>query len=493
MATNDNGRVASDTDESEASSFSGEEREGGEEDPLIAAVSDSEGSEKQSSMNDIDGDSEEEDEEGEERGEDDDEEEGEDDDDEPIEDEFTNATPLECLSDKPLDDDDWKEVCLARICMFGNKETCVQAVVMQTKDGAESGSADKSISRNDMSKEKIKEGYVLVDQPMGYVTRVTGYHSKPGKPCLLHSIKIQFASGQVIELQGETESYKGEAFVVQNLADNFYLATIDFEEGKCIGYSGYSTDTPLAEMMEEESLPDEDMLNEALEDNSEDHEGGDGMGSSSKGKNKKNKNRGTGDSAPINPPTGGDDGSWVSDSLPAIELPMPPPEEEKSWRISHVCLSGAPCVRSCIFHYYDGDRFGYLLKEDLAPVSCSDHEQILDANGDFMEIDQPGGYITKISGYHMGEGGCPKYLCHSLQLEFQSGQVLTFQGHSDAEVWRGKYFSYTPPDDFYIHQLKFDGEGQLSSVVGIRTEEMDFPPMEMPEIEEGKKKCCGCF
>ena len=84
----------------------------------------------------------------------------------------------------------------------------------------------------------------------------------------------------------------------------------------------------------------------------------------------------------------------------------------------------------------------------------------------------------------------PNYLCHSLQLKFASGQIIDLQG--DSEPWQGKYFSYSPPPDFYVHELKFDGDGRLSSVAGIRTDEMDFPPMEAPPVQEGKKKCCPC-
>ena len=109
-----------------------------------------------------------------------------------------------------------------------------------------------------------------------------------------------------------------------------------------------------------------------------------------------------------------------------------------------------------------------------------------------MEVQQPGGYLRNISGSHMIEEAS-KFLCNGLQLEFASGQVIEFQG--ELEAGQGPQFSYNAPEDFYIHQIRFDGNGKLSSVAGIRLDEdqMECPPMDVPEVQtQPKKKCCCC-
>jgi hypothetical protein len=338
---------------------------------------------------------------------------------------------------------------------------------------------------------------------MGYIIRVTGYHAQAGTPCLLHSLKLQFASGQVVELQGTTDSYKGEPFIVEDLDDHFYFSSLEFQEGKCIGYSGYTTERPVHELMEEASLPDEEMLKETLDDsengendpfnpqrnkknNNNNNNNADNRGNNNAGNNNPTNNTGN-----MSPPPANDGDPWCDESLKAVELPRPD-GDEKSWRIAHVCLLGDLGLRGCILHYYDGKRYGFLQKKDLHQTHVYDFEEIEESAGQFIEVRQPGGHIKKINGYHMSDIAS-RFLCNSLQLEFASGQVIDFAG--ELEAGKGQYFSYDAPDDFYIHQIRFNGEGKLSSVAGIRLNEMECPPLEVPEVQttKPKKKCCCCF
>jgi len=425
------------------------------------------------------------------------------------------STPLPNFDDSAHDDladeeeDVWSNYVIARISML-ELAGAVAAVLLQNKKGTQSGSAHGSLDRS--AKKKVLEHWTMIEQPLGYITRMSGIHSKVGSPCLLHSLKLEFASGQVIEVQGEQDGWKGQAFVVEDLADNFYVSALVFDKGVCIGYQGYTTHVPLSEMMADESVADPDQLDELMADSDDED---DNFDNDNDVLNKENK------IDPKNPPEDDENptdlSGWVDSPLPAKVVPRPKKKDE--YMIAHVCLCGNHgAVQGVIFHYYNGERKGELRHARKA-ADIYDGSIIEDAQGGlFVEIEQPDGIITRISGHRLimsNDRAYENYLIHSLKLHFASGQVVELHGsgcdgneeHEEglkeaevqmdpfgAQYQKGKYFEYDIPGDFLVTQLLF-GSGKLSGVVGIKLEDhpdaSDLTPPPVQHQKRPKKGCCG--
>jgi len=202
--------------------------------------------------------------------------------------------------------------------------------------------------------------------------------------------------------------------------------------------------------------------------------------------------------------------------------------EQYLW--SHVCLCGGWAVRGVLFHFYDGHRAGILQDNEQRPIP-NIYQNLMDyAGSEFIEVQQPGGRLVKISGHKMmmttnendamalpddhpinntSMHDVPPYLCHSLQLEFESGQIIECQGnHND---WKGKYFEWSMPDDYYVTELHFrQGIGRPTAVSGISTTELeglDINDLVLPTIQNrkpssrhrngkggnGGRNCCSCL
>ncbi|CAB9514519.1 expressed unknown protein [Seminavis robusta] len=425
--------------------------------------------------------------------------------------ESRHIATLVCLSDTPLEEDqDWKNVVIARVALWG--EGGVRALLLQNKDGTESGSAHISVRDRDTVKQSVTDRWTLVEQPMGYITRIHGFHSIYGTPCLLHSARLEFASGQVMEFQGVRDDWKGAEFEVKNLPDNFFVSALEFKEGVCIGYRGYSTPAPLAEMFEDESQPDLDFLQQ--QDDYEENE--------KKRKNSRDKNNDN-DKEPgeDNPYGKQETGGWVGDHLKARELPYP--DYRDSMMLAYVCLLGKDALQGAIFLFFDGHREGKLSAVRKRGILCKGRKLETDIHVDveqfentlrgaqFVKIEQPGGRIRTISGRRLTrimpsttkeKGPKVTYLCHTLNLEFVSGQVIKFVGSN--KDWKGDYFSYSIPPDYYINQLEFaparigssNKGGYLVGVSGVRTYD-DASDMDQPEIDNKSPpcydKCCCCL
>jgi hypothetical protein len=407
---------------------------------------------------------------------------------------------LPCVEDTPLDDEEVLDLAvIARIALWG--VGAVQALLIQTKDGAESGNAHGSVRSRHVIKQSVSQRWVMVQQPLGYVTRISGFHSQLGTDCLLHSVRFEFASGQVIELQGEE-------FAV-DLADNFYVSSLEFEGGVCVGYKGYSTPKPLNELMADESEPDIDILEQASvsEEDSDSPYIRSAQDPADRGK-------------PDDDPRGPEQvpSQWVGEPLKAKYRPYDDNREPSM--LAYVCLLGRDALQGAIFIFYDGHREGYLSAVRKRGICCKgktletdihcDVEQFDLRGATFVPVEQPGGRITVISGRGLTPmptttttpGPKVTYLCHTLNLEFASGQIIKFVGSYND--WKGPYFSYSMPGDFYANQLEFAPArigsrgpgGFLAGVSGVRTYE-DAADLESPEIKNKNlpcwDQCCCCL
>ena len=427
------------------------------------------------------------------------------------------VTTLECLENTPIstkkedDKEAWKSLIIARVALWGaelnavdnedsedekeegddeqedaaplqdtiDRTPCaVQALLWQTKDGRQAGSAHGSVKKR--WRPQIQDSYIVIEQPKGYVTRMEGYHSLVGTSCLLHSLTLEFGSGQIIELIGQREEWKGDRFVVEDLPNNFYLSSLVFEQGVCTGYKGYSTDQPLGKLMKHEPPLDMVVL-KALQDDdadSSDDEANDETSQDDPQRTVKTR------------PIDDDDedlDEWITASLPAKYIPEPPTRDE--FYMSHVALCGGWAVHGVLFYFFDRHRTGTLQDNDQKTLSNL-YTEVTDRGGNFVELDQPGGRIVRISGHKM-TADAPRYLCHSLKLEFESEQVIEYHGANDD--WKGKYFSYDMPNDFFVTDIHFSG-GRPTAVTGVKSFDLhDTEDMVPPPIENRKPGSRGCF
>ena len=418
--------------------------------------------------------------------------------------------------DEEYDEDAWKSMVIARVSLY-SLAGAVQAVLLQTKRGQQSGSAHGSLDSS--AKQKILDHWIMIEQPMGYVTRISGIHSKVGSPCLLHSIKLEFASGQVIEAQGEQDGWKGDAFLAE-IEENFYVSGLVFDKGVCIGYKGYSTEKPLAEIMDDESQADPEVLDE-LQGDSDDEQDFDSGDPNNPNKNVFDPNNPDNASVSDNQANGDGGGDpWITSSLPAKEIPYP--DSRADMLLAYICLCGDQyALQGVIFQYFNGKRHGALLgNKTKKPVDVTKNKalKIIESKpqgGQFVYVNHPEGFIRRISGCTLilnNEKAKSNYLCHSLRLEMTSGQVIEFLGgyaefaeetdyttpQNGASIRRGKYFEYDIPSDFYITELKFgktcNGDGRLIGVVGVRDQvEPDATDLIRPDPPQAKKGCCSCF
>jgi hypothetical protein len=419
---------------------------------------------------------------------------------EPVEDLMTPEEEAEALllpkyRDEPADTKDWDKIVVARMAPWGEGEPmcALQALIQQTKDGSECGSAHGCVQKEQMK--SISDSWIVIHQPNGYITKLTGFHSKKGVGCLLHSLRMEFASGQVIQVKGTKDEWKGDAFIAEHFPKKFYLSALEFQQGMCVGYRGYSTDVPVEDIMAEEEEPDIEKLQAIADDanrfEESDTEEGEGDGDNTKKENKNDeddnnekKNAEKTDKDDPNSPNY-DPGGWADSSLPAKELPIPDNREE--YMVAYVCLCGGAALQGAIMYYYDHKRQGYLLNDRLKNIDI--HQDVEKHAGIFVPVEQPGGRIVRISGHHLAPDAAP-YLCHSLKLEFGSGQVIEFEGYEND--YEGKYFSYDIPTDFYLNQLYFQ-DGKLSGVAGVRTNIDDSDGLDPPGIENrGKNSCRPC-
>ena len=155
-----------------------------------------------------------------------------------------------------------------------------------------------------------------------------------------------------------------------------------------------------------------------------------------------------------------------------------------------MAICGGWAVHGVVFHMYDGYRTGQLQTNDQTLLKNL-YINVEDRGGYFTELDQPGGRLVRISG-HKVTPDAPRYLCHSLKLEFESDQIIEYHGQN--EDWKGKYFSYDIPDNFFVTHLHFSG-GRPSAVSGVKSYDLhDAEDMVVPHIVNRKpRSSTGCF
>jgi len=143
-----------------------------------------------------------------------------------------------------------------------------------------------------------------------------------------------------------------------------------------------------------------------------------------------------------------------------------------SWRLKRLCLCGGYAVHGFICETLDGTRTGYLLSNDCQRLSLHDDEEIQGRGCTWVNIKKTyHNFIVEVSGYHLNPTAAPNYLCHSLAIRFQSGQVIKLEGNHIG--WRGDSFSTRETTmldgNFYVTGLEFVG-GLCTGVQGRKTD-----------------------
>jgi hypothetical protein len=139
-------------------------------------------------------------------------------------------------------------------------------------------------------------------------------------------------------------------------------------------------------------------------------------------------------------------------------------------KIARVCACVGGAVHGVIFEFDDGNRGGILMSDDCQIILHLDDESIMSRHEcRWISVAEPGDYIVSVTGNQLAEG-IPDYLCHTLNLQFASGQFMSFASHH--LPWRGKEFSYivTSPT-FLVNRIVFQRgrgcqgfDGELTSV-----------------------------
>lgn len=146
--------------------------------------------------------------------------------------------------------------------------------------------------------------------------------------------------------------------------------------------------------------------------------------------------------------------------------PSPLPRHAKEIFISRVCICGGWATHGFIVELQDGTRRGILLQNngDTMPIWNSQH--IISRGGSWVDLRVPGDYLVRVSGNHLRPES--PYLCHTLRLEFASGQVIQFA--SQHSPWRGEEFQFNLGQDhlLYVNELRFRG-GRCTGFSGVST------------------------
>jgi hypothetical protein len=112
-------------------------------------------------------------------------------------------------------------------------------------------------------------------------------------------------------------------------------------------------------------------------------------------------------------------------------------------------------VHGVIFEFEDGSRSGVLMENNTEIVPLLDDQTIMSRGSKWISVVKPGDYIVGVSGYQLIRSAT-RYLCHTLNLQFASGQSMSFA--SRHRPWQGDEFSYTMPSQslFLVNKLIFD-------------------------------------
>jgi len=148
-------------------------------------------------------------------------------------------------------------------------------------------------------------------------------------------------------------------------------------------------------------------------------------------------------------------------------------EDPRQLFVARVTVCQGWAIHGVIFEFLDGHRAGVLLTNSGWRMSLTDND-IQERGGANRWVNvAPGDYITKVSGRQLRAASI--YLCHTLILEFASGQAIYFEGGQ--QDWRGEPFSYEVTQPLLVTGLEFGrglseefpNRGYCKGVIGNRT------------------------
>jgi hypothetical protein len=126
--------------------------------------------------------------------------------------------------------------------------------------------------------------------------------------------------------------------------------------------------------------------------------------------------------------------------------------EDLRRKVTRVCVCVGWAVHGVVFEFDDASRSGILLSNyGHVMVPLEDHILLSRPSCRWESVVKPGDYIVCVSGYQLA--GTPDYLCHTLSLQFASGQTMSFA--SSHLPWKGEEFSYVVRQPFLVNELIF--------------------------------------
>ncbi|KAL7572826.1 hypothetical protein ACA910_014680 [Epithemia clementina (nom. ined.)] len=134
--------------------------------------------------------------------------------------------------------------------------------------------------------------------------------------------------------------------------------------------------------------------------------------------------------------------------------------------LCRIGLCTGSAIHGVVFEYNNGDRSGVLLSHCGDSMGLDDNSlnsravQWFTIGQEDGEREPRGDYMVRISGHDISsseevqeDSEDSEYCCHSLSLEFSSGQIISSVG--DNPTWQGRAFSHSFQPRHLVHELVF--------------------------------------
>lgn len=163
----------------------------------------------------------------------------------------------------------------------------------------------------------------------------------------------------------------------------------------------------------------------------------------------------------------------MSEILDVVSIPetleaLGPPKVPLLKRI--IAGSNDEVIHSLVFEFVSGERRGLCLDENNEPLSVLDDANIQSRIGSDWTSIEYGDYIVEISGFNLDRD---EFLCHSVTLQFKSGNEVPFISTNKAT--KGTPFNYTVPKSSLVTNLVFLF-GSMHAI-GVKTTSVHLPLM----------------
>lgn len=135
-------------------------------------------------------------------------------------------------------------------------------------------------------------------------------------------------------------------------------------------------------------------------------------------------------------------------------------------KLVSVCACVGWAVHGVVFVFDNGQRGGVLLSNSAYTMPLDDMSIMSRSECHWAHVTTRGDFIVRVSGNQLANSGV-RFLCHRLDLEFASGQTMSFA--SKYIPWKGERFSYLVNQPFLVTKLNFERDVGCVGFDGLQT------------------------